>query len=317
MLKLLPGNSMSDYLLINHVIAVGDYAFIGNFKSKVDQTVSSIKIAAKQRAAMNKMDQSLLNERIYLAALQGSEFIPRVIATYQNEKIVSLIYDDLYECDLSHALLINGLTVQEKCIYSACLYSGLQTLHENGLLHRFLNPSSIYISARKRLPILADLRYAKKMDGHKSFTICGDPLYFAPEMVGQTGYDYAADLWALGVTIYEMYEGQTPFGQADTEETKIFKEITSYNPSKLNFTASTPVNARPFITALLHPEGHNRLGYRDSEQILRNAFFSDINWSNIKASRTVAWSEEISIDQSSIFTENELEPYSSSVFINY
>lgn len=209
MLKLSQGHSMNDYNLINYIITLGDYAYIGNYKSKIDNTICSIKVIAKQRATIIKMDTCLLNERLYLAALQGkSEFLPRVIATYQDNKITSLIYEDVYDCDLAHLLTIhnNNLTIHEKCLYSACLYNALQTLHDNGLIHRFLNPSAIYISRKKKLPILADLRYAKKMDGYKSFTICGDPLYFAPEMVGQTGYDYSADLWALGVTIYEIFE---------------------------------------------------------------------------------------------------------------
>ena len=50
------------------------------------------------------------------------------------------------------------------------------------------------------------MRYAKLMDGAKTYTILGDPLYFAPEIVSQQGYDYAVDLWAFGVMIYEMYE---------------------------------------------------------------------------------------------------------------
>jgi serine/threonine protein kinase len=208
MLKLSQGLSLSDYSLIGYLLTIGDYATVGNYQLKNDiQSTCSIKVIAKQRATSNKMDTSLLNERQYLAALQGSsDFLPRVHATYQNSKIVSLIYDETYDCDLAHLISINALTSDEKRLYTASLYHALQTLHENGLLHRFFNPLAIYISKKRKLPVVTDLRYAKKMDGYKSFTICGDPLYFAPEMVGQAGYDYSADLWALGVTVYEIYE---------------------------------------------------------------------------------------------------------------
>ncbi len=66
------------------------------------------------------------------------------------------------------------------------------------------------------------------MDGSKSFTICGDPLYFAPELISNQGYNYGLDLWAFGVIMYEIYEGVTPFGNNDSEETQVFKAITAF-----------------------------------------------------------------------------------------
>lgn len=65
------------------------------------------------------------------------------------------------------------------------------------------------------------------MDGSLSFTICGDPLYFAPEMVAHKGYDYSVDLWAMGILLYELYEDCSPFGNSDTEETAIFSKSSS------------------------------------------------------------------------------------------
>jgi CRP-like cAMP-binding protein len=205
-IKLEQGHSPADYSLEAHVIVQGEYAYVGNFRGKLDRRVNSIKVISKKKASDHHIDQNLLNERVFLAAMQGtSEFIPRVVATFQNDQIVHLVYDDVIECDLAHALS-EGITTSDKLVYCAALYSGLQALHEHGLMHRFLNPSGVYVSATKRLPILADLRYAKKMDGSKAFTICGDPLFFPPEMVGQAGYDYSADLWSLGVLAYEIFE---------------------------------------------------------------------------------------------------------------
>ena len=75
------------------------------------------------------------------------------------------------------------------------------------------------------------------MNGSKHYTICGNPLFFAPEMVSQQGYDYSVDLWAFGVLFYEIYEGIVPFGNIDADETVIFKSILAYtNGEKLSFT---------------------------------------------------------------------------------
>ncbi|RYH30983.1 hypothetical protein EON65_03750 [archaeon] len=79
------------------------------------------------------------------------------------------------------------------------------------------------------IPQLVDFRFTKRMDGSYCFTICGNPLYFAPEFVVQQGYDYSADIWAFGVTLFELFEGTTPFGNNDTEETSIFRSISGFS----------------------------------------------------------------------------------------
>lgn len=112
------------------------------------------------------------------------------------------------------------------------------------------------------------------MDGAHCFTICGDPLYFAPEIVLQQGYDYSADLWAFGIIIYELFEGNTPFGTIETDETSIFKAISKYRPSKLSFTSNkTPENARALLMDILQFSSDTRAGYQHEEHILDAEFF--------------------------------------------
>ena len=72
------------------------------------------------------------------------------------------------------------------------------------------------------------MQYAKRMDGTKSFTICGDPLYFAPEITSNQGYDFAADLWAYGILVYELFEGDTIFDTKEENETNLFKAISEF-----------------------------------------------------------------------------------------
>jgi protein kinase A len=111
------------------------------------------------------------------------------------------------------------------------------------------------------------------MDGTYRVTICGDPLYFAPEVVSQQGYDYAMDLWAFGIVIYEMYEGQTPFGNSDTDETTIFRGISAFRTSRLKFS-KTPTAARKLITSLLTYGSEERAGYRDPYAICGAEYFN-------------------------------------------
>lgn len=203
-LQLRQVQSREELKLIAPTVLIGDFAYIGTFQYNDD--TYSIKVVAKKNAQLNRMDQNILNERKFLAVLQGaSPYIPRVMFTFQDAVTVMLAYNENFECDMAYAILNNLIPDNAKQHYCACIYSALSCLHENGLMHRFLNPCAVYISDCG-VPMLTDLRYAKRMDGSKAFTICGDPLYFSPEIVSHQGYDYSSDLWALGILIYEIYE---------------------------------------------------------------------------------------------------------------
>jgi serine/threonine protein kinase len=58
--------------------------------------------------------------------------------------------------------------------------------------------------------ILIDLGYAKEV-AHSTYTMCGTPLYIAPEIVLSRGYNSAVDYWSFGVLIFEMIHGFSPF----------------------------------------------------------------------------------------------------------
>ncbi len=129
------------------------------------------------------------------------------------------------------------------------------------------------------------------MDGSKSFTICGDPLYFAPEIISNQGYDYGADLWAFGVLSFELMEGVNPFGTSETEETAVFKAITAYKSERLPFTAAkTDPPAQKLIVDILNLNVQSRLGYKASRQVKEAPFFSGkCVYVVYKLLRTMGW----------------------------
>ena len=73
---------------------------------------------------------------------------------------------------------------------------------------------------------LVDLRFARKNEG-RAFTLCGNPEYLAPEVVEAKGHCEAADLWSLGVLIYCLLSGETPFASPEDDELRIYRKITS------------------------------------------------------------------------------------------
>ena len=93
-------------------------------------------------------------------------------------------------------------------------------------MHRDLKPANVLIFSLNP-PILkvTDFGLAKKLEGGKTWTLCGTPDYLAPEVILNEGHDWAVDYWALGVLIYEMTAGTPPFYAEDPME--VYEKILS------------------------------------------------------------------------------------------
>jgi serine/threonine protein kinase len=119
---------------------------------------------------------------------------------------------DYYEYgDLSKFL--NKKPLKEKFTqkYMIQLSNGLEYLLENNILHRDLKPQNILLSKNYDIKI-TDFGFATYYTKNTIInTLCGSPMYMAPEIITKNGYDYKSDLWSVGIILYEMVHGYTPF----------------------------------------------------------------------------------------------------------
>lgn len=108
--------------------------------------------------------------------------------------------------------------------------SGLFYLHNNNIIHRDIKPQNILISANGIVKI-ADFGFARAIESKAMITsIKGTPLYMAPELLRESPYNQKADLWSLGVILYELFVGQPPFytNSFPTLMNKIMNESIKY-----------------------------------------------------------------------------------------
>jgi predicted Ser/Thr protein kinase len=108
--------------------------------------------------------------------------------------------------------------------------------HQHGILHRDLKPSNILVDAAGT-PFVADFGLAKRVDAERSLTepgaLVGTPRYMAPEQAaGRKDLTVAADVYSLGVVLYERLTGQTPF----TGETmlEVLRQVREAEPPRLS-----------------------------------------------------------------------------------
>ena len=91
------------------------------------------------------------------------------------------------------------------------LVPGLKYLHENNIIHRDLKLKNILVTDSNDI-VISDFGFARDGDSNTMFdTLCGSPMYMAPEIMTHKSYDNKSDLWSVGVIMYELLFGTTPY----------------------------------------------------------------------------------------------------------
>lgn len=130
-----------------------------------------------------------------------------------------MIHENLYKT------IKKGISNELKNNYIAQLLTGISYLRKNKIIHRDLKPENILISYN--ILKICDFGWATySFDLKKSF--CGTIDYISPLIIEGTGYDNSVDLWSLGIIIYEIYAGITPFlSNSFTETLSKIIEVTN------------------------------------------------------------------------------------------
>jgi serine/threonine protein kinase len=137
-------------------------------------------------------------------------------------------------------------------------------LHMKGIVHRDLKLENILLDQEGYLKII-DFGLAKMLgDNEETQSFCGTPEYLAPEMVEQSGHDKGVDWWALGILIYEMLIGVTPFFNRNREMLllKIRKAKVVF-PDRKKYKIDYSDEIADLVHRLLERDKSKRLGNKD------------------------------------------------------
>lgn len=169
--------------------------------------------------------------------------------------------------------------------YAAQIIMGVGELHKKGIMHRDLKLENILIDQKGYVKLI-DYGLAKILQGDElAMSYCGTPEYLSPEMVASEGHDFTVDWWAVGILIYEMLIGVTPFFNKNRQllQSKI-KHARVVFPDRRQFRIDYSDELVDIVGLLLKKDRRDRLGAKKGmEEILSHKWFAGLDLAALEA----------------------------------
>uniref|UniRef100_A0A665WKU2 protein kinase C n=1 Tax=Echeneis naucrates TaxID=173247 RepID=A0A665WKU2_ECHNA len=248
--------------------------------SEYKQTSSLYAIKALKKGDIVARDEveSLMCEKRIFETVNGSHhpFLVNLFACFQTPEHVCFVMEYTAGGDLMMHIHADVFSEPRAVFYSACVVLGLQFLHDHKIVYRDLKLDNLLLDTEGFVKI-ADFGLCKEGMGFgdRTSTFCGTPEFLAPEVLTDTSYTRAVDWWGLGVLIYEMLVGESPFPGDDEEE--VFDSIVN---DEVRYPRFLSTEAIGIMRRLLRRNPERRLGSgeKDAEDVKKQPFFRTMDW---------------------------------------
>ncbi|XP_078069260.1 rho-associated protein kinase 2 isoform X6 [Mustelus asterias] len=269
-----------DYEVVK-VIGRGAFGEVQLVRHKASQKVYAMKLLSKFEM-IKRSDSAFFWEERDIMAFANSSWVVQLFYAFQDDRYLYMVMEYMPGGDLVN--LMSNYDVPERWakFYTAEVVLALDGIHSMGFIHRDVKPDNMLLDKFGHLK-LADFGTCMKMDSTgmvRCDTAVGTPDYISPEVLKSQGgdgyYGRECDWWSVGVFLYEMLVGDTPFYADSLVGT--YSKIMDHKNS-LNFPDDVEISkhAKDLICAFL-TDREVRLGRNGVEEIKRHPFFKNDQW---------------------------------------
>ncbi|XP_031468715.1 rho-associated protein kinase 1 isoform X1 [Phasianus colchicus] len=269
-----------DYEVVK-VIGRGAFGEVQLVRHKSSRRVYAMKLLSKFEM-IKRSDSAFFWEERDIMAFANSPWVVQLFYAFQDDRYLYMVMEYMPGGDLVN--LMSNYDVPEKWarFYTAEVVLALDAIHSMGFIHRDVKPDNMLLDKAGHLK-LADFGTCMKMNKEgmvRCDTAVGTPDYISPEVLKSQGgdgyYGRECDWWSVGVFLYEMLVGDTPFYADSLVGT--YSKIMNHKNS-LTFPDDNEISkeAKNLICAFL-TDREVRLGRNGVEEIKRHLFFKDDQW---------------------------------------
>lgn len=278
--------SLNDFDLLR-VIGRGSYAKVLMVELKKTKRIYAMKVIKKELVTDDEDIDWVQTEKHVFEMASNHPFLVGLHSCFQTPSRLFFVIEFVRGGDLMfHMQRQRRLPEEHARFYAAEICIALNFLHEKGIIYRDLKLDNVLLDHEGHIK-LTDYGMCKEgmRPGDTTSTFCGTPNYIAPEMLRGEDYGFSVDWWALGVLMYEMLAGRSPFDSVGAAENpdqntedylfQVILEKTIRIPRSLSVKAASVLkgflNKNPAERLGCHPE----TGFFD---IVHHPFFKSIDW---------------------------------------
>merc|ERR1719203_258584 len=258
------------------LLGCGGFGTVELYEHNVKKTTYAMKGLSKGYIVKTGMQDSVMNEKSILM-MTNSPFIIKLHETYNGAQSLYFLLEPALGGELYatyNRKRFHGSEAHAK-YYTAGTCLAFEHLHERRIIYRDLKPENLLLTEKGHIK-LTDMGLAKFVIG-KTYTTCGTPDYFAPELIASQGHTNAVDWWTVGVLIFELMSGHPPFESAYPMQ--IYAKVTK-GISKIPFPPKCQGPVGDLIRGLLKNDPSERLPVRPggTENIKTHKWFEGFDW---------------------------------------
>uniref|UniRef100_A0A1B6DB11 Protein kinase C n=1 Tax=Clastoptera arizonana TaxID=38151 RepID=A0A1B6DB11_9HEMI len=278
--------SLADFELIR-VIGRGSYAKVLMVELKKTRRIYAMKVIKKALVTDDEDIDWVQTEKHVFETASNHPFLVGLHSCFQTPSRLFFVIEFVRGGDLMfHMQRQRRLPEEHARFYAAEISLALNFLHDKGIIYRDLKLDNVLLDHEGHIK-LTDYGMCKEgiRPGDTTSTFCGTPNYIAPEILRGEDYGFSVDWWALGVLLYEMLAGRSPFDLAGASENPdqntedyLFQVILE---KTIRIPRSLSVKAASVLKGFLNKNPVDRLGcHRETGfyDIANHAFFKSIDW---------------------------------------
>jgi CRP-like cAMP-binding protein len=236
----------------------------------------ALKALSKGYVVKSGMQQSVISEK-NVQLMCDSPFIVTLYETYNGDQSLYFLLELALGGELYATYNKKNMWGNDTCAkyYVAGTTYAFEHLHAKKIVFRDLKPENLLLNDSGHVK-LTDMGLAKVIVG-KTFTTCGTPDYFAPELIASKGHTQAVDWWTLGVLSFELLSGHPPFESATPMQ--IYQKVTK-GIQRVAFPKKCKGHAETFIKALCNSDPQQRLAVKKGgiKNIQDHPWYGGFEW---------------------------------------
>lgn len=191
---------------------IGKGSFSHVFKGISNRTQETVAVKVISRNILNAQQEARLRDEVTLMERIDNPYIVKVVDFIEDGESFYFILEYCGGGDLSKYIKCGSVSEEQARLFTSQLADALQYLKSRNIVHRDLKPHNIMLDEYHETVKITDFNFARELlDNELAETLCGSPLYMAPEIIANDEYTAKADLWSIGLIIYEMVYGKHPY----------------------------------------------------------------------------------------------------------